>query len=315
MSKPKVAVLLGGRSKEREVSLITGGEVYKALIQGGYPAFKIDLDENLVENLKKEQPGIVFIALHGRCGEDGAVQGVLEILGIPYTGSGVLASAISLNKVAAKRMFKAEGIPTAEFCALTQRVFKANRLKVAKELADSLGFPLVIKPASEGSTFGMSIVKDEKPLLGALEEAFKYDDEVLAEKFIEGTEITVGVLGNDEPWPLPTLEITHSREMYDYKAKYTAGMSGHIIPARISKERRERAQKEAVRVHRVLYCSGFSRVDFIVSSDGTPYVLEVNTIPGMTPLSLFPDAARAAGIEFPELIEKIVEFALEKRRL
>ncbi|MDO8886932.1 D-alanine--D-alanine ligase [Candidatus Oleimmundimicrobium sp.] len=312
--KPRVAVLLGGRSKEREISLVTGEEIYKALIQNGYPAFKIELNEDVVENLKKERPDVVFVALHGRYGEDGTVQGMLELLDIPYTGSGVLASAVGINKAATKRIFKAEGIPTPDFQVFTHRSFQANKQEIIDDLPKKLGLPLVIKPVNEGSTIGMSIIKEKENLPEAIETAFEYDEEVLVEKFIEGTEITVGVLGNEKPQPLPTLEITHNSEMYDYETKYTEGLSRHIIPARIPEEQRKAAQEMAVRIHEILGCRGFSRADFIVSADGTPYTLEVNTIPGMTPLSLFPDAARAAGIEFSELVSKIVEFALEKNR-
>ena len=314
MSKPKVAVLLGGRSKEREISLVTGEEIYKALLQKNYPAFKIDLDENIVENLKKESPDVVFIALHGRCGEDGTVQGMLELLGIPYTGSGILASALGINKIVTKRIFKAEEIPTAGFRALTLRSFRAGKQEIIKDLLTDPGLPLVVKPANEGSTIGMSIIGEAEGLSEAIEMAFEYDKEVLVEQFIEGTEITVGVLGNEDPQSLPTLEIVYDSEMYDYETKYTKGMSNHIIPARIPEEHRKRAREMAIRIHEVLVCRGFSRADFIVSVDGTPYALEVNTIPGMTPLSLFPDSARAAGIEFPELVVKIVELALEERR-
>lgn len=311
--KTKVAVLLGGRSKEREISLVTGEEIYKALIQSGYLAFKIDLNEDVVENLKREFPEVVFIALHGRYGEDGTVQGMLELLGIPYTGSGILASALGINKAATKRIFKAEGIPTPDFRVFKPRSFQASKQEIIDDLPKKLGLPLVIKPVNEGSTIGMSIIKEKENLLEAIETAFEYDEEVLVEKFIEGTEITVGVLGNEKPQSLPTLEITHDSEMYDYETKYTEGLSRHIIPARIPEEQRKMAQEMAIRIHEILGCRGFSRVDFIVSADGTPYALEINTIPGMTPLSLFPDAARAAGIEFPELVSKIVEFALEKK--
>lgn len=306
----KVAVICGGSSSEREVSLVSGEEVHKALLSQGYRSIKIDMDQDITSRLKEIAPDVAFIALHGRLGEDGAIQGLLEILAIPYTGSGVLASAIGLNKIITKKLLKLEGIPTARFIALTKSdIYGAD--PSSKEIAHQIGLPLVIKPASEGSTIGMSIVKQEGDLAGAIKEAFGYDEEILIEEYIEGVEITIGILGNREPIAFPSLEIAYEGEIYDYESKYTAGMSRHIIPARISKEAEKMAQELAKRVHTVLLCKGFSRVDFIVANDETPYVLEINTSPGMTPLSLFPDAARAAGLEMGDLVSKIVELALE----
>lgn len=312
MNGLRVAVICGGSSKEREISLISGEEVYKALAGRGYQAIKIDLDVDISEHLKEARPDVVFIALHGRLGEDGAIQGLLEILGIPYTGSKILASALGLNKIVTKKLLKFEGIPTAEFIPLARSDFISGAKDVFKEIISKLDLPLVVKPACEGSTIGMSIVKREADLAPALSEAFRYDEEVLVEEYIEGTEITVGVLGNRDLVALPTLEIAYEGEIYDYESKYTAGMSHHVIPARIPEAANEAAQELATRVHKTLFCRGFSRVDFIVSKNGTPYVLEINTSPGMTPLSLFPDAAKAAGMDMGDLVSRIVELALEE---
>jgi D-alanine-D-alanine ligase len=300
---------MGGRSAERDVSLLSGEQIYQALIEKGYDAGKIDVDENVVENLKKAAADVVFIGLHGRFGEDGTIQGLLEILDNPYTGSGVMASAIAMNKVMTKRVIESAGVPTPPFLVLiSSNDFSIENVK--EEIAKKIGYPAVVKPACEGSTIGISIVKSENEVAAAIELAFSYDKEVVVEKFIEGTEISVGVLGND-PVALPTLEIVTETDFYDYETKYTAGLSRHIIPARISEEERERAQQAAIAAHQALNCRGYSRVDVIVDENGTPHVLEINTLPGMTKLSLYPDSAKAAGYEFPELIAKIVELALE----
>ncbi len=271
----------------------------------------IDVAEDLVERLKVENPDVCFVALHGRFGEDGTVQGLLEILGYPYTGSGVLASALGIDKIASKKIFKADGIPTPDFAAANRSEFAADPVGVEERIMREVGLPAAVKPSREGSTIGMTIVKEASKLRGALECAFRFDENALAEEFIEGVEVTVGILGNDDPRALPTLEIATKTGFYDYRTKYTKGLSEHIIPARIPEEQRALAQELAIKAHRALGCRGFSRVDLIVDKRGDPYVLEVNTIPGMTELSLFPDAARAAGIEFDELVERIVEMALE----
>lgn len=306
----KVAVLMGGRSAEREISLKTGEQIYDALQKKGYSAFKIDMDETVGQRLLELKPDVVFIALHGRYGEDGTVQGMLEILDLPYTGSGVLASAIGINKAISKQVFSSAGISTPAFRLLCRHDLPLSS-SISEGIVSELGLPIVVKPAREGSTIGMSIVKEAEDLGEALATAFLYDDEVVLEQFIDGVEITVGILGN-EPKALPTLEIVTVTDFYDYATKYTAGLSEHIIPARIPEEHQELAQQAAVAAHKAIGCRGFSRVDIIVGEGGRPYVLEINTIPGMTNLSLFPDAARAAGYDFPELVAYMVELALEK---
>ncbi|MGQ9531805.1 MAG: D-alanine--D-alanine ligase [Desulfotomaculales bacterium] len=306
----KIGVLLGGRSAEREVSLRTGEAIYRALINRGYDAVKIDAGPDLPQQLKEQGIELAFIALHGRYGEDGTVQGLLEVLGIPYTGSGVLASALAMNKIYTKKILLAEGLPTAPFVTVRRNSEPAERL--ARQVLESLPVPLVVKPAREGSTIGVTIVRGEDALPVALEEAFRYDQEVLVEKFIPGTEVTASVLGNRDPVALPLIEIVSATGFYDYRAKYTPGMSDHIIPPRLSEQVQQHVKDIAVRTYRALGCRGLARVDLMVDARGQPYVLEVNTIPGMTATSLFPDAARAAGIAFDELVERLVHLALEE---
>ncbi len=302
----RIAVLMGGCSAEREVSLHTGEQVACALEARSHTATRIDTaDLGFIEQLRTGGFDVVFICLHGRFGEDGTVQGLLEILGLPYVGSGVLASALAMDKVASKHIFTAAGLKTPASVALT--AMPADTADIVTEL----GPKLVVKPVSEGSSVGMSIVHEPAEIVPALELAFRHDATVLVEAFVAGTEVTVGVLGNDDLLALPTLEVVPEHEFYDYESKYVPGMSRHIIPARVSEAAREECQRIALEAHRALGCRGMSRADTIVTPDGEAYLLEVNTIPGMTSTSLLPDSARAAGIEFPELCDRLVALALE----
>lgn len=305
--KPVIAVLMGGKSAERDVSLVTGEQVACALEARDYRVLRVDLGDELLDALRDVAIDCVFIALHGRLGEDGTVQGLLEVLDIPYTGSGVLASALAMDKVASKKIFVYEGIPTPRFAVVQRKTGDPEAI-----VAD-LGLPIVVKPACEGSAIGVSIVRKTDELLAALSDAQSCGDEVLVEEYVAGTEITVGVLERQELEALPSVEIIPANEMYDYEAKYTPGMSEHIIPARISEEAQARSDELAIRAHRALGCRGFSRVDLIVPQTGDPSVLEVNTIPGMTGTSLFPEAAKAAGIDFPDLIETLVQGAMQAK--
>ncbi len=306
-SRPRVAVLMGGRSAEREVSLNTGCEVGDALESLGWDVVRIDSGgARFIDELRTSGAGVAFICLHGRFGEDGTVQGLLELLDLPYVGSPVLASALAMDKVMSKRIFTCEGIRTPEHVVL-----RRGSAEEEARIVERLGERVVVKPASEGSSVGMHIVHERSELGGALEDAFAHDDVVLVERFVPGVEVTVGVLGNERPTALPTLEIVPANEFYDYESKYMPGMSTHIIPARIPEALREECSRLAVEAHVALGCRGMSRGDTIVAEDGTVYLLEVNTIPGMTKTSLLPDAARAAGIEFPQLCEMLVRFALE----
>ncbi len=306
--RPKtVAVLQGGRSAERDVSLNTGAQVATALRGRGFDVTTIDTAErDFIDRIRDTRPGVAFICLHGRFGEDGTMQGLLELLDVPYVGSGVLASALAMNKVFSKHIFAMEGLPTPDHITLRTGETADHGAIVA-----SLGERLVVKPANEGSSVGMTIVHDVGGLPAAIELAFRYDPLVIVEAFVEGTEVTVGVIGNDGPVALPTLEIVPGNEFYDYESKYVPGMSRHIIPARVSDEARVECQRIAVAAHVALGCRGISRADVIVTPQGDVLLLEVNTIPGMTSTSLLPDAARAAGIEFPQLCERLVGYALE----
>jgi D-alanine-D-alanine ligase len=253
------------------------------------------------------RPDVVFIALHGRGGEDGTIQGMLDLLGIPYTGSGVLASALAIDKAMTKRVLRSEGIPVPDDLVLVQE--DGTREDQARLIEGALGYPVVVKPNREGSTIGCSLARDSAGLSRAIAEAFRHDTTVMAEQYVQGTEITVGLLGNRRPDALPIVEIVPRGGFYDYDAKYAPGGSEHITPARISETAEELARHYAIRAHQVVGCRGFSRVDMIVTED-QPMVLEINTIPGMTPTSLLPDAARAAGIGFGQLLDRIIGLAL-----
>lgn len=300
MKKKRIGVLMGGLSAEREVSLKSGSAVQQALKGQGYDAVAIDAGRDLPFVLVSERIEAAFIALHGRYGEDGCVQGLLELMGIPYTGSGVLASALAMHKLYSKQAFAAAGILTAPF-----RHFRQGETVSIQALP--FGLPLVVKPVQEGSSVGISIVKQEGELEAALETAFRYDDAILVEQFVKGQEVQVGIL---DDLPIGAIEIVPKNEFYDYEAKYTDGMAEHIFPARLEPALYETAMQAGLAAHRALGCSGYSRVDLLVTPAGECYVLEVNTLPGMTALSLLPEiAAKGAGLPFEALVERIIESA------
>jgi D-alanine-D-alanine ligase len=301
----KIAVLMGGRSSEREISQKTGRQISQALIEKGYEIKQIDPAGDLIGELQGFLPDVVFIALHGRYGEDGTVQGLLEILGFPYTGSGVFSSALCMDKVMSKKIMEYEGISTPSYKFLTDQSDRSTVEGLKKEL----GLPLVVKPSREGSTIGVTIVREEDELEKALHEAFKYDQLVLVEKYIDGIELTAAVLGTKEPRVLPLIEIVSETEFYDYTAKYTPGMSHHIIPARIPPETAAKVEEMALKTYKAMNCRQYARVDLMLNKEYEPFVLETNTLPGMTETSLFPDAARAAGISFAELVSLLVDEA------
>ena len=308
----KIAVLRGGKSAEREVSLRSGAQVAKALRGRGHDVTEVDLDSRTWDVLRDGAYECVFNALHGRLGEDGTVQGMLELLGLPYTGSGVLASALCMDKSRAGRVLSAIGLDVPEFEEL--EVKEGVSADVVERLVTRFGLPLVIKPVREGSTIGLTIAKDADAVASGLVLAGRYDRRVLVQRFATGTEVTIGVLATPELQVLPTLEIVSENPVYDYDAKYTAGKSHHIIPARIPEAHREAASEAAARAFTELGCSGMARVDIIVAADGTPWVLEVNTVPGLTELSLLPDAARAAGVAFDALCQRLVDHAVGRHR-
>lgn len=294
----KIGVMMGGLSREREISLRTGKAILKALQEKGYRACPIYVDQNIVETLSKERIEIAFLALHGRYGEDGTIQGMLELMRIPYTGSGVLASALALHKIMAKKIFVSEGIPTPQF-----EEIRKDEIERKTEKNSILTPPLVVKPAREGSTIGVSIVRSRNELLAALKEAGNYDNEILIEKYISGKEITVGIL---EEIPLPIIEIVPKSGFYDFHSKYTKGETQYIIPAQIPREKYLYAQEISLKAFKALGCSSFARVDLVTDEEGNPFVIDVNTMPGMTETSLFPKAAEFAGIQFGELVERIL---------
>lgn len=299
----KIIVLGGGESPEREISIKSGKNVFKALKKKGYEVLYLDpTDKNFLNKLIKFKPDCVFIALHGGKGESGIIQGFLETLNIPYTGSDVLSSSICMNKIIMKKILKFHKIPTPPF------------VPVEKNKKVSLPFPLpvVVKPANLGSTIGIKIVRKKRELKKAIEECFNFDNEVFIEKFIEGKEITVGILGNEKIEILPPIEIKTKTNFYDYKAKYTLGESEHIIPPEISIKSLNKVKEVAGKVYRIMKCGGFARIDIILSKKGIPYILDVNTIPGLTETSLLPDAAKGKGITFENLCEKIINLAMEK---
>jgi D-alanine-D-alanine ligase len=304
----RLAVLRGGRSAEREVSLRSGAQVEKALRARGHDVTGVDVDFNTWDVLRDGSFECVFNALHGRLGEDGTVQGMLELLGLPYTGSGVLASALCMDKARANALMAAAGlyIPGYEEVEIKEGV----TVELVQRLVAAYGLPLVVKPVREGSTIGLTIAQNADEVASGLVLAARYDRRVLVQKFVTGTEITVGVLATPELQVLPTLEIVSDNPVYDYDAKYTAGKSHHIIPARIPESAQGEASEAARRAFVELGCAGMARVDIIVGPRGNPWVLEVNTVPGLTEVSLLPDAARAAGIEFEELCQRLVDHAV-----
>lgn len=307
----KIAVLMGGPSTEREISIKSGTAVAAALAGLGHQVASIDLDGEVVARLKAFAPDVVFNALHGKPGEDGSVQGLLEVLGIPYTGSRVLASAITMDKIMTKRVLRQAGIPTPDFLTWTAGEYSYSRGDVGKSIIKHLGLPVVIKAPTQGSTIGTFIVREERELAPAIASALKYDPCFMAEAFLAGPEITAAVLGNSAPEVLPLIEIVSHTGFYDYTAKYTPGMSDHIIPPRLPRAVLDTATSLASQAYTLLGCRGFARVDMIVVEGSSPQVIEVNSVPGMTATSLVPDAARAAGLDFPALVQKIVDLALE----
>jgi D-alanine-D-alanine ligase len=299
----KIGVLMGGRSAEREVSLRSGNAVFTALKGLGYDAVAIDTDSEICEALRKEKVKIAFITLHGGDGENGAVQGMLEVLGIPYTGSGVLASALAMDKEASKKIFLCHNIPVPPFVVLKAKSIDSSHV-------DFL-MPWVVKPATEGSSIGVSIIKDEREIKPAVEKAFSLGNRVIIEKYIEGKEVHIGIL-NDRV--LGGVEVRPSLEFYSYEAKYHAGLTEYILPPEINSETYERAKETALSAHIALGCRGATRVDLRIDGEGNPYVLEVNTIPGMTETSLLPKIAGLAGLDFPALIEEMFRSVLDESK-
>jgi D-alanine-D-alanine ligase len=343
----RVVVMMGGTSSERDVSLASGLRIAAALRARGHEVTSVDTvrgalsagdeqamlsgkvmntlppDPTALARLNRDSlsatigglsgdgmPDVVFLGLHGGQGEDGTIQSLLDLTRVPYTGSGHLASALAMDKDLSKRLFRDAGVLTPDWLMVRAgdgQDWKSPAFKAST--AARLGVPLIVKPSKQGSTVGLSLVKDTAVLADAIAEAFRHDDEVMLEQFIAGREMTVGILGGTA---LPVGEIIPKHELYDYECKYTAGMAEEIFPAAITDEERARAQRDALRAFGALKLSGYARIDFRMTAKGEFYCLEANTLPGMTELSLIPQAAAAAGISFPELCERIMQLALNR---
>lgn len=316
MKKLRVIVLMGGKSPEHDVSLVSGREVVLHLDERKYQILPVIISPDgskwqlkSIKEILHLSPGgvgntVVFIAMHGPFGEDGTIQGFLELAGLPYTGAKVLASALGMNKIMFRKIMEREKIPVPDSIVFTRKDKKSTIL-------EKFGFPLVIKPSDQGSSVGVSIVHNRNELNPALNRGFFYSKRLLVEEYLQGTEVACGVLGNESPRALPVVEIVPKKEFFDYEAKYQEGLSEEIVPARISDELTKEVQKLSVAVFKAIDCRGFARVDLIIAK-GKPRVLEINTIPGLTPISLFPKEAQAAGISYPQLLDRLIELALEK---
>jgi D-alanine-D-alanine ligase len=302
----KVAVLLGGVSAEREVSLNSGAAVLAGLREGGVDAHPIDPRDVDVTRLKAMGFDKAFIALHGRGGEDGTLQGLLEITGVPYTGSGVMASAISMDKLRSKLLWQGAGLPVAPWVALTRSEFESGLNNDVIQRIDALGLPVIVKPSREGSSVGMSKVEESGALTAALALAFQHDDEVLIEKWLSGPEFTVAMLGKEI---LPSIRIQPAGTFYDYEAKYLSDETKYFCPSGLEAEDEANLQNLILKAWRALGCRGWGRIDAMLDSDGQFYLLEANTAPGMTSHSLVPMAARQAGLTFSQLVVRILELA------
>lgn len=299
---------MGGPSTERKVSLKSGEAVYEVLKQLSLKVIAIDIKtDNIEENIrliKSHRIDCAFIALHGRFGEDGQIQEILENLAIPYTGSGMLASRLAMDKVASREIFEVYGLPVPKYKILDRFSYNVNW-----KAHNNLSLPLVVKPATHGSSIGLSIVDTKEELDKALDLAFGYDERILVEEYIKGREVTVGILENRA---LPVIEVIPKKRYFDYEAKYRPGMTNYLVPAKLEKEITRKIQRIAMSVHKCLGCFGCSRVDMILNEDNTPFVLELNSIPGFTPTSLLPKAAKVVGIEFVQLCLKLIKLAYEK---
>lgn len=311
LGSKRIGVLMGGWSREREISLLSGRMVYDALKKKGLNAELIDVSRDTLASLLTSGIDVAFIALHGEGGEDGQIQAILEVMGVPYTGSGVLASALSLNKIYSKMIFQVNSIRTPEYCV----VDKNEDVDDARErIRNEIGLPIVLKPTSEGSSIGVEFVRSEESLSKNLHGLRSKFGTLIAEKLKEGMCATVGILGcGSEARALPVLELVPEREFYDYTAKYTEGVTEFIIPARLDKEIYEEAQELALRAHHALGCHGLSRADLVVEKNEVPYVLEVNSIPGLMQLSDLPAEAKHEGMEYEDLVVEILKSAFSER--
>ena len=299
----KIAVLLGGPSSERDISIKSGTAVYEALKSLGLDIVCIDPSYEPIDQIRKIDAEAAFIALHGRFGEDGYAQSILEAAGIAYTGSGPTASRLAMDKIASRAIFQKAAIPAPKYVTLSQENAEEWYLK-------DLSFPIVVKPNREGSSIGLTVARDRGGAIIAISKAFEYDFDVLLEEFIPGEDITIGILDNR---PLPVVHIKPKYGIYDFNAKYTQGLCEYIVPAKLDRVLIKKAQETALKAHELLGCRDFSRVDMRLDRDGNIFVLEVNTIPGLTSTSLLPKAAKADGIDFAQLCLRVVEMALNRK--
>ncbi len=310
--KARIAVLMGGRSLERSVSLMSGRRVARALKEIGYDVITLDVDETLVPTLLSEKPALVYIALHGKDGEDGTIQELLQLMDIPYTGPGPLASIIGFNKVLSKELFMTNDIPTPRYFTLSSSTVEDMGASTLLPWAwEKLGGPVVVKPSAQGSALGVNIVNRPEDLSDALVSALGYDDRVLIEEYIEGCEVSVSVLGNRKPEALPAVEVVPESGFFDFEARYSAGKTKYFVPARLSENIAAEVRRTALATHELLACKDLSRTDLIIGEGNVPYVLELNISPGMTETSLLPLAAEAAGLSFADLVEKLVKLSLD----
>jgi D-alanine-D-alanine ligase len=299
-----VGVLMGGLSGEREVSLRSGQNCLRALLDRGYRAVAVDAVRDVANRIDEAGVEVAFLALHGRYGEDGTIQGLLEVMGIPYTGSGVLASALGMNKIAAKKIVLSTGLPTPAYCEIAS---DESALAAAGRIEADLGLPVMIKPVEEGSSLGVTKCGAAGDLIASIERGRADYGVLFAERFVPGREITVGVLQRGgAPEALPILELVPRNEFYDYEAKYTEGMTEFILPARLRAKDYAEAERVAVAAFTAIGCRGYARVDMMVDEAGVPWFVELNTLPGMTDTSDLPAQARAAGISYEELVETIL---------
>jgi len=309
----RIAVLKGGRSLERQVSLKSAARVEDALARLGYEVVGVDVGHDLVARMRAERPDVAFVVLHGRDGEDGTVQELLEVLGIPYTASGVSACMRCADKVLSKHAMRDAGMPTPDFFAFNETAFKElGAAEALGEIEERLAFPIVVKPADQGSALGIKFARSAADVPAALVAAFSYSSRVLLERHVHGRELAVSILGDEA---LPVVEaVPREEDFYDFSARYTIGRTTFVCPAQLHHDETARVQELALDVYRLLGCRGFARVDLMVEDEtGEPYVLETNAMPGLTDTSLLPQAADAAGIGFDELVGRIVELALPAR--
>ena len=305
MKEKHIIVLMGGPSKEAEVSRRTGEAIAEALKSLDYKVTALEFEPTtVIEDIKRLKGDVVFIAIHGKFGEDGAVQGLLEIAGIPYTGSGIMAQAVGMNKKISKAVFLGAQIPTAR--SISYDANKTPKEDIVEHIEEHFDLPVVLKPATQGSSIGVTIVRDARVLANAVAEAVAYDPILVLEQYLDGREFTVSVLDGKA---LPVIEIRPHSGEYDYESKYTTGATDYIVPAPIDEDLTARMQAIGEQVYNELQCAGTIRVDIMTNAEGEPFVLEYNTIPGMTATSLVPKAARAVGIDFPELCEQILHSA------